>query len=115
MNACAIIVYAIDILNRRPKGAAAGQTLENGKNGRLWMLENADFDEKCVKFFWFLLSLELHSISKQLSKFVEKQGLTETRKIWHIFRQNLRFQASKVSIFAIFQGLPGGGALRAPI
>ena len=26
---------------------------------RLLMLENADFDEKCVKFFWFLLSLEL--------------------------------------------------------
>ena len=25
-----------------------------------------------------------------------------------IFRQNLRFQASKVSIFAILQGLPGG-------
>ena len=34
---------AIDILNRRPKGAAAGETLSNGKNRQVSTLEKSRF------------------------------------------------------------------------
>ena len=73
------------------------------------MFEKADFDEKWVKYFWFLRVVAFKRTSTNVLVYVEFKGQQKPEKFDPLFRQNWHFQTTKVSIFVILQGLPSGG------
>ena len=77
------------------------------------MFEKAYFDEKVGQIFLVSVVPWTDSLLSDFGQGSLKSKDTQKPEKCDIFRQNRRNQASKVSIFANLQGLPGGGAFGA--